>query len=601
MKRPVLRVALCVVAASLGTLAVRPASATGTVSYTVSTIHLAVAVGPNHDQPCDIVADLYQPAGADSSHPVAAIMMTNGFGGSKDTEAPMAKFFAGLGYGVLDYSGLGFGGSSCTVHFGDPAYDGAAASQLVGFLGGDQGISFTDAAHTTPFLAPDWIIKDSHDHAGVARTDDPRVGVFGISYGGGTALSAASVDPRIDAIVPVATWNDLSYSLFPNNADLVHGVTTSTPGVAKTSFGGLFDLYFGASTVTCNLTSAGPQPGCSAFDAALTASIATQGAQGYPTPGFEQQLRDASTTTFGSRITVPTLLIQAQHDTLFNLNEAIATYQQLRAQGTVVSMVWTSGGHTGAPLAGDYDFAAPALNQYPIARAAGWFSHYLLGVGDAGPGFAYLRDWLVPTVGAWDSYATAPSYPVGSTRTWYLGWWQNLVDSQSAVGSDVQAFLTGPDAQPLGITPLDSLELFGFHSLFPNIDLPGTYARWATPLLGQAVHVAGQPVVTVRIHSVVDADAPLADKVVLYAKLLDVAPNGTKSLINIQVAPVRIGDPSQLVHIVLPAVVHDFEVGHRIEIDLTGSDLNYHGSSVDQIVSVNTSDPGQTFSLPIVP
>lgn len=592
MQRRIRHLALCLAALSLAAPAI-PAAAAEPAPFTVTTMHLAVTVGPQHDEHCDVLADLYQPAGADADHQVAAILMTNGFGGSKDTEAPMAKFFAGLGYGVLIYSGLGFGGSSCVVHFADPAYDGAAAGQLVSFLGGADGIAFTDAEHTTTAPIPDWIVADA--------PGDPRVGMFGVSYGGGTALSAASVDPRIDAIVPVATWNDLSYSLFPNNADLVRGVTTGTPGVAKTSFGGLFDLYFGAATVTCGASSDVPTPGCNAFYAALTATIASQAAQGYPSPDLQQQLRDASATTFAEHITAPTLLIQAQHDTLFNLNEAIATYQQLSDQGTEVSMVWTSGGHTGAPIAGDYDFAAPALDQYPIARTAAWFAHYLRGSGDPGPGFAYLRDWMVPSVGAWDSYATAQSYPVGTTRIWYLGWWQNLVDQQADVGTDAQAFLTGPAAQPLGITPLDTLEFVGLHSLFPNVDLPGTFARWATPRLDQAVHVAGRPEVDVHIRSAAGPDAPLPAKVVVFAKLLDVAPDGTKSLINIQVAPVRVGDPTGPVHIVLPAVVHDFEVGHRIEIDLTGSDLNYHGSSVSRFVAVTTGEEGQTLRLPVVP
>ena len=45
---------------------------------------------------------------------------------------------------------------------------------------------------------------------------DPRVGVTGGSYGGALSLMLAGTDPRIDAVVPLITWNDLEQSLFPN-------------------------------------------------------------------------------------------------------------------------------------------------------------------------------------------------------------------------------------------------------------------------------------------------------------------------------------------------------------------------------------------------
>ena len=46
---------------------------------------------------------------------------------------------------------------------------------------------------------------------------DPKVGMIGGSYGGQVQFAAASPRPRIDALIPIITWNDLSYSLAPNN------------------------------------------------------------------------------------------------------------------------------------------------------------------------------------------------------------------------------------------------------------------------------------------------------------------------------------------------------------------------------------------------
>ena len=48
------------------------------------------------------------------------------------------------------------------------------------------------------------------------------------------------------------------------------------------------------------------------------------------------------------QVKAPTLLVQGQKDTLFNLNEAVATYASLQAQGTPVKMVWQSWGHSGS-------------------------------------------------------------------------------------------------------------------------------------------------------------------------------------------------------------------------------------------------------------
>ena len=47
-----------------------------------------------------------------------------------------------------------------------------------------------------------------------------------------------------------------------------------------------------------------------------------------------------------SKIKVPTLLVQGEKDTLFNLNEASTTYAALKKQGTPVKMVWQSWGHS---------------------------------------------------------------------------------------------------------------------------------------------------------------------------------------------------------------------------------------------------------------
>ncbi|MDT4942816.1 MAG: hypothetical protein QOJ34_2905, partial [Pseudonocardiales bacterium] len=118
LSAPVLA-ATAVVAATAGTAAAADA-------FTVQTLHFAVHIGPNGDQDCDVVGDLYTPNAASSTSRVPAILTTNGFGGSKDDQAGIGRAFANRGYEVLSYSGLGFGGSGCKITLDDPDWDGKA-------------------------------------------------------------------------------------------------------------------------------------------------------------------------------------------------------------------------------------------------------------------------------------------------------------------------------------------------------------------------------------------------------------------------------------------------------------------------------------------
>src|SRR3954462_12731549 len=231
------RLAVLATAAALAPLGAATTSSAATAAYTVRTLTFTVTDLPSSatDDPggtCTIVGDLYTPKGADTTHRVPAILTTNGFGGSKDDQAGLAQLAASHGYEVLSYSGLGFGGSGCKISLDDPAYDGVAGSQLVSFLGGKPGVA-KDSGGTPVTL--DVVRLDTTGHDGKPHPYDPRVGMVGGSYGGQIQFSIASVDPRLDTIIPIITWNDLSYSLAPNNTALTHGVTyaDNAPGTEK--------------------------------------------------------------------------------------------------------------------------------------------------------------------------------------------------------------------------------------------------------------------------------------------------------------------------------------------------------------------------------
>jgi X-Pro dipeptidyl-peptidase-like protein len=571
--------------------------------YTVTTLHFAVTAGPSN-QHCDIVGDLYAPAGASSVNRVPAVLTTNGFGGSKDGQAGIAKWLAGSqGYAVLSYSGLGFGGSGCKITLDDPDWDGVAASQLVSFLGGQDGNAFTDAAHTQPVAAPDYVVHDATDHDGTAQQYDPRIGMVGGSYGGEIQFAAASVDKRIDALIPLVTWNDLSYSLTPNNTALTTGVTSSVPGSAKI-FWAL--LFFTEGAILENLERPPNDPsrliGCPNFPDVTCPGLALTGLQGFPTQGITDLTRHASVSSYLSKIKVPVLLGQGQHDTLFNLNEAAATYTALKAQGTPVKMIWQAWGHSGdGGVTGEVDLNNPdPAAQYEVGRFLNWFDHYLKDEPtDLGPDFAYFRPWVPYTGNAAPAYASADSFPVGTPSKMFLSGNGSLVTDAAAVKPGSHSMTTTLAGLPTSFGTVDGIGVAG---LFPDSNLPGTYLQWTSPAMSDGLNVAGSPQVDVKITSatawLTKGLGPIGEPVV-FAKVYDVAPDGSQTLINDLVAPARVEDLGKPVKISLPAFVHRFEPGHQVRLILAGGDVNHRGAMVPIPLTV-AGGSGQTLTLPVV-
>ena len=574
------------------------------VPYTVQTLHFAVTIGPANDQPCDVVGDLYTPNSASPTTRVPAILTTNGFGGSKDDQAGIGAAFASRGYVVLSYSGLGFGGSGCKITLDDPDYDGKAGSQLVSYLGGAPGIAFTDAGHTTPAPQLNVVVHDALDHAGHAQTYDPRVGMIGGSYGGGIQFAVAADDPRMDTIVPLITWNNLNYSLDPNNTAQTVGVTTSTPGAIKLAWG----LGFSAEGVADGLENAQGDPSrlypCPNFADWVCPALVTAGTTGYFQPSAIAAAGHASVATYMSHVRIPVLLMQGENDTLFNLNEAAATYKALKAQGTPVKMVWQSWGHSGStPAPGELSLSSPdPATQYETARVADWFAHYLQGsTVSTGPNFAYFRDWVSYSGIATPAYATSGTFPVGANKKYYFSGTGQLVSNPLTVHAGTQQFVTPAAGAPTSIDPLDVVG--GYVGQQPTGDLPGTFATWTTSPLTTPVNVAGIPLVTVKVNAptaqATQGVGP-AGQLVLFVKIEDVGPDGSATLIHGLEAPIRVPDVTKPITLTLPGIVHQFAAGHSIRIVIAGGSDNYRGGVTPTPVSI-ASGTAQTVVLPTVP
>ncbi|MFE5483231.1 CocE/NonD family hydrolase [Streptomyces sp. NPDC056527] len=556
-----------------------PASAAEPGTYTVTPLSFTVEAG---GRSCVIDADLYRPAGVDAAHPAPAVLATNGFGGSKadgSTDA-IGKAFAARGYVGLVYSGLGFGKSGCLISLDDPRIDGRAATRLVDFLGGTRAADDGTRA--------DFVTKDG--------AGDPRVGMVGGSYGGAIQLATASVDPRLDALVPLITWNDLAYSLAPNGAD------RATPGVFKWQWAnGFYLMGEGQPLLVPSLDPSRINSlGCLHFvtDACDTVRLLNSGR--YRDADTEKMLdfaRSVSPVSYLDRVKAPTLIVQGQSDSLFNLNEAQDTYERLQARGVETKMIWQSWGHSGGQAPGELDLGQGNLEtSYVGQRVLAWFDRHLRGDRsvDTGAEFAYYRSWQ-------SGYGTAARVPALS-RKLYLSGDGKLVDNRAKVARGSREYSNW--LVPTSHSESSLTGLIGLPDPRPY-DIKGTYLGWTSAPLAAPVDVVGSPRATLRVVSPkaerVQDSGDAADKLVLFAKVYDIAPDGTKTLVNRLVAPVRVPDATRPFTVELPGIVHRYETGHRLEFVIAASDDAYSGNRGIKPVTVTAApeDTG-TLELPVV-
>ncbi|WP_244420153.1 CocE/NonD family hydrolase [Streptomyces hygroscopicus] len=592
--RPVLRRSLAVLAGSaLAAPLVLSAPATAAADpYTVTALKVTVRAGARK---CTLDTDVYRPAGADAAHPAPAVLTTNGFGGNKadgPTDA-LAKAFAARGYVALAYSGLGFGKTGCPISLDDPRIDGRAASGLVDLLAG------TRTADNGTRI--DYVTKD--------ETGDPRVGMIGGSYGGAVQLATASADHRLDALVPLITWNDLSYSLDPNNAGRTRGVTGPLPGAYKWQWtNGFFLIGEAQGLLHPNLDpSRTGGAGCLHFVAQACDTKRLLDSGKYPdgrTDAVLRYARSVSPVSYLASVKAPTLLVQGEDDSLFNLNEAAATYRTLAAQGTPVKMIWQAWGHSGGmkkPAKGELDLAQGNLDtSYAGRRILAWFDRYLhhRTATGTGPAFAYYRDW----VSDGSAYAASRAFPAGGSLRLYLSGDGTLVGRRGEVARGSREYRNLRTATSHSESSLAGL--LGLPDAAPY-DARGTYLDWTSkPVAGGPVDVVGAPRVTLKVSSPraeqAQKSSDAADRLVLFAKLYDVAPDGRKTLVHRLVAPARVPDVTRRFTVELPGIVHRYEPGHRLRFVIAASDDAYAGNRGVKPVTVS-STPGDTgvLELPV--
>jgi ABC-2 type transport system ATP-binding protein len=526
---------------------------------TVRAVRIGVVDGPRDNQHVVLDASFFTPAGQGR---LPAILLAPGFGETKYAVAPEAEYLARAGFAVLTWSPRGTGASTGQIGLDSPDYEVRDTSQLVTWLA------------RQPRVLLD-------------RPGDPRAGIAGASYGGGLALLAAAYDHRIDAVVAQSAWNNLATALFPNAAS---GGPAGSVGAGPAS--GVFARQWAGLLFTQGAAGFGiPLPGpagpvaavrqhvlCGRFLPSICAMYQQVAQAGQATPAAISLLQRSSPASVAGRMDAPALLIQGEHDSLFDLGQANANYQAIRRNGGPAAMVWFAGGHDG----GDQQ------TSYVNSLTAAWFTRWLAPgreparAGTGQPGFAVTRvlGFDPNTGGVTLGTATAGAYPGlrGTTRT--------LVR------------LTGPaqaiDHPPGGAPP----SLSGFPGLGAlsgatgggtsgfTFDMPGQSAAFTSAPLAAALQVTGSPTVRIRVSG--------APQVTLFAKVYDVDQAGHATLPYQLVAPLRVtgAQAGRVVTVALPAIDYSFSAGHRLRLVLTTTDFGYATPPAPAVYRVSLAGPG---------
>ena len=515
--------------------AVAPAPA----DYRVINEMVTVQTGPDGTTPVTLDTALYLPTSASAAHPVPAVLLAHGFGGSKDSVAPSAKELANRGYAVMAWSAEGFGRSGGQIHMDSPDWEIKDAQRLIDRL-----------------AARDDIVRDA--------PGDPRVAAVGGSYGGGLALMLAGEDKRVDAIVPSITWNDLSNAFLPDSAG-----NNPTNGVFKKQWAGLFFGSGGSSggdsgsalgALTGGTRQAVENPQCGRFAQDVCDAYLSIASTGQADAKSIDLLRKSSPVSVMGTIKAPTLLIQGQVDTLFPLSEADANARGIAANGTPVRVAWFEGGHDG----GSGPQSEVDRTKYLTAQ---WLDHYLKGIGKAPDNsFTYSRIAGLNAQGR-GYVTTAFSYAD------YPG--------TGGVGSPQTVDLAGAPqkiANPPGANPAAISSFAGAGSLSSlisgsgiGIEIPGQHADFDSTPLAAPLTVVGSPKVQLKVGS-------QTGTAVVFVKLYDLDKNGAGSVPNSLIAPVRLTGLSTStvdatpVTVTLPPIVYQFAAGHRVRITVATSD-----------------------------
>jgi fermentation-respiration switch protein FrsA (DUF1100 family) len=475
---------------------------------------------------------------------------------------PRIQGWAEHGYAVFSMSDRGWG-LSCS-QFDKPAVTEPQCANGYNHLMDDR-YEVRDAQFLISELADEGLVQPK------------KVGATGASYGGGISAALGALRNRvmqpngaltpwtspngtpmeIAAAAPQWPWTDLSYSLAPNGRNLDYvtnspykGPTGKLPiGVWKASWSeGLYQNGLAVS----NYSLTNPEASIPAWILRFKAG------DPYTDSSIEGIVKLLSTfhSSFGidSSVEPAPLLIQSGwNDDLFPVDEALRLYQRTRAQYPTdpISLYLADIGHSRSQ---NKEADQLAFN----ARLEAWFAHYLKGEGAAPSSSVEALSTTCPK-------STPSEGPFRASD------WAGLQPGEIRLQSSGSQTIT-PGAAAEGTVSSGTFDpIVGTKS--PCTALPEAavanahavdYSLGAAPEGGYTL--MGSPTIIAKVES----PSPNSE---IAARLLDVAPDGTESLVARGLYRPT-GGKQEMVFQLHPQAYH-FAAGHVARLELLPSDYPY--------------------------
>ena len=526
--------------------------------------------------PIDVNVAFPPASGSDDNYPL--IIIGHGYGGSKigfgtSGGTDGLRQFTSRGYAVFSMTDRGFHqscGSAAAVTAGGSACNNGYIHLM------DDRYEIRDAQFYAGELADEGLVNGQ------------QVGAIGGSYGGGLSLQLAAlkdrvmmpdgslvpwtspvnaIPMRIAAAAPDIPWSDLAYSLTPNGQKLDYVADpayTGRMGIEKESFNnGLYATVTLGAGLYCGMA---PYPSpCTDFGANVT-SWKTRIEQGEPYDGdpSSQAILDEIKAHHSayyidhSEPPAPLLISNGFSDDLFPADEAIGYYNRIRSQ------------YPDAPISlffGDFGHMR-ALNKADVTNALtdadnAWLDYYVKGTGSQ------------PFQGTTAYTLTCPS-SAPSGGPYQAGSWAGL--SHGVVrfldsGSKTISASGGDSSVDATFDPVQNGGGGNACQTAPGSDINGVATYRLPAAAGSGYTLLGSPTIVATIANPV-ANSEMA------ARLLDVDPSGTETLVARQLYRPQVGTSRQVFE--LHPSGHLFAPGHVAKLELLpkdagGGSLNSYG------------------------
>lgn len=425
-----------------------------------------------------------------------------------------AGAFARRGYAVLTYDCRGWGSSSGQVHCAAPDKEIYDLQDLIGWV--------TDPANGFP-------------------VDGEKIGVTGISYGGGHSFLIAALDSRVKAVAPMNGWTDLYKALAPNDC---------------------WKALWSASLFLSGILAHGMRPGNP-----LVGWFRTMFTRWDPRL-IKKDLDARSAMSYVDGVKCPMFIVHSWHDDLFEPNQVLDFYAKL----DVAKKLHIANGLHGFD-AGRGDFPVPNRIWEDTRR---WFDYWLKGEKDNGidaePAVTFYQPWN-------GKMGTADNWPPEGVAgvTYFL--------RGGAAANEGELSRAAPgDEEPRELivnNTVSSLVSSGPPMFRPGairdlpmpvapFSVPGDSAAFTTDEFTGEVVLAGAPRVTVYASS-------STSECQLNALLVDVSPGGFCRLVTHSAMMKSDMVPGRAAEFdfELIACAHRFDPGHKARLVLCAADPLY--------------------------